>query len=322
MLDNLDSINSTYILGLLLDTNSPEQILWFVLIEIVFWTLFSLILVQFLPKKYQKYRAEIFLFFVVINVGLLLIGAVLTVIMLLFGLSWATHRISRPSYETIYFEEQASQFPMVYSEFHEGILALKSEHQDDITSDEKVKSLKILYDSNAQGNIGRIQHFLSDSSDETRLYAFALISTFEKKLNQRIKELQEKIAYAHSDERKEQYNFELAQVYWQFIFHGVASEQLTGFYTQKIENILESIESNSSAFILLGKIKIFNKKYDEAEVYFHKAIELGVPQKAMSTFLAEIKYGQKKYNEIAQYILPDEFDIDLRLKPLIKVWRG
>ena len=307
---------------LLQDTNSHEQILWFVLIEIVFWSLFSLILVQFLPKKYKQYRGDIFLFFVVINVGLLLIGAVLTIIMLLFGLSWATHRVSRPSYETIYFEEQASQFPMVYSEFHEGILALKSEHQDDITSDEKIKSLKILYDSNAQGNIGRIQHFLSDSSDETRLYAFALISTFEKSLNQRIKELQEKIANADDSQHKEQYSFELAQVYWQFIFHGVANEQLTGFYTQKIENILDNIQSNSSAFILLGKIKIFNKEYDEAEASFHKAIELGVPQKAMSTFLAEIKYGQKKYNEIAQYILPEEFDIDLRLKPLIKVWRG
>ena len=307
---------------LLQDTNSHDKILWFVLIEIIFWSLFSLILAQFLPKKYSKYRGDIFIFFVVINVGLLLIGAVLTIIMLLFGLSWATHRVSRPSYETIYFEEQASEFPMVYSEFHEGILALKSEHQDDITSDEKIKSLKILYDSNAQGNIGRIQHFLSDSSDETRLYAFALISTFEKSLNQRIKELQEKIANADDSQHKEQYSFELAQVYWQFIFHGVANEQLTGFYTQKIENILDNIQSNSSAFILLGKIKIFNKEYDEAEVNFHKAIELGVPQKAMSTFLAEIKYGQKKYNEIAQYILPEEFDIDLRLKPLIKVWRG
>ena len=322
VLDNLNSINISYLMMLLQDTNSHEQILWFVLIEIIFWTLFSLILVQFLPKKYKKYKQDIFLFFVIINVGLLLIGVVLTIIMLLFGLSWATHRVSRPSYETIYFEEQASQFPMVYSEFHEGILALKSEHQDDITSDEKIKSLKILYDSHAQGNIGRIQHFLSDSSDETRLYAFALISTFEKSLNQRIKELQEKIAYAHSSKHKEQYNFELAQVYWQFIFHGVASHQLTGFYTQKIEKILERIQSNNSAFILLGKIKIFNKEYDEAEVYFNKAIELGVPKKAMSTFLAEIKYGQKKYNEIAQYILPEEFDIDLRLKPLIKVWRS
>ena len=306
---------------LLQEKNSVEQIVWFIGAEMAFWFIFSLILILFLPSKYKKYKKEIFLFFVVINVGLLLIGVVLTLIMILFGLSWATDRVSRPSYETIYFEEQVAEFPMVYSEFHEGILALKSEHQDEISSDEKIKSLKILYDSYAQGNIGRIQDFLSDSSDETRLYAFALISTFEKKLNHQIKELQKKIDYAHSIEYKERYNFELAQVYWQFIFHGVASEQLTGFYTQKIEKILSTIHSNSSAFVLLGKIKIFNKEYNEAEAYFYKAIDLGIPKASMSTFLAEIKYGQEKYNEIAQYILPEQFDIDLRLKPLIHVWR-
>jgi tetratricopeptide (TPR) repeat protein len=317
-----NDLNLSSLVTILQQTNSTEYILWFVGAEIAFWILFSMILVQFLPSKYKKHKKEIFLFFVVVNIGLLLIGIVLTLIMMLFGLSWATNRVSRPSYETIYFEEQASAFPMVYSEFHEGILALESDHQDEITTDEKIKSLKILYDSHAQGNIGRIQHFLSDSSDETRLYAFALISTFEKSLNKQIKELQKKINYAHSNESIERYSFELAQVYWQFIFHGVASEQLTGFYTQKIEKILNTIRSNRSAFVLLGKIKIFNKEYSQAEAYFNKAIELGVPKEAMFTFFAEIKYGQGKFNEIAQYILPEEFDIDLRLKPLIHVWRG
>ena len=72
---------------------------------------------------------------------------------------------------------------------------------------------------------------------------------------------------------------------------------------------------------MLGKIKIFNKEYSQAEVYFNKAIELGVPINTLSMFLAEIKYGQKKHDEVAKYILPEEFDIDLRLKPLIQVWR-
>ena len=218
-----NELNLNYILTHLAEVNSWEEILFFISLEILFFLLFSTLLILFLPKKYQQYKREIFLFFFVVNVGLLFIGILLTLIMILFGLSWATHRVSRPSYEIIYFEEQVSEFPMVYSEFHEGILALGREDNHAIESDEKIKSLKILYDSHAQGNIGQIQKFLSDSSDETRLYAFALISTFEKKLNHQIKELQKKIDYAHSIEYKERYNFELAQVYWQFIFHGVAS---------------------------------------------------------------------------------------------------
>ena len=317
-----DGIDFTTILNVLQQQNSLESLLLFISIEIAFWMLFSWVLILFLPKKYKKYQLEIFIFFVVINIGLLFIGIVLTIIMILFGFSWATHRISRPSYETVYFEEQVSAFPMVYSEFHEGILALDSQFGETISSDEKIKSLKILYDSNAQGNIGKIQHFLSDESDETRLYAFALVSSFEKRLNQQIKELQEKIANTDNEKQKEKFSFELAQVYWQFIFHGVANKQLTGFYTEKIEKILKKIDFNPSAFILLGKIQIFNKEYHLAEEYFSKAVELGVPKKSLYTFFAEIKYGQRKYDEIAQYILPDEFDIDLRLKPLIPVWRS
>ena len=308
--------------NLLQEKNSLESILLLISIEIAVWMLLSWILILFLPVKYKKYRLEIFIFFVVINIGLLFIGIVLTIVMILFGFSWATNRISRPSYETVYFEEQVSSFPMVYSEFHEGILALDSQFGESITSDEKIKSLKILYDSNAQGNIGKIQHFLADDSDETRLYAFALVSSFEKRLNSQIKELQEKISYTHSDEQKEKFSFELAQVYWQFIFHGVANNQLAIFYTEKIEKILKNIEMNASAFILLGKIQIFNKEYNMAEEYFSRAIELGVPAKSLYTFFAEIKYGQRKYDAIAQYILPEEFDIDLRLKPLIPVWRA
>ena len=317
-----DKFNFYYLSEILHKESSWEDILFFVAGEIAVWGILSFILILFLPKKYRKYRLEIFTFFIVINIGLLFIGILLTIIMILFGFSWATHRISRPSYESVHFEEQVAQFPMVYSKFHEGVLALDSKFGDTISTDEKIKSLKILYDSNAQDNIGKIKHFLADSSDETRLYAFALVSSFEKNLNHQIKELQEKISSSKDSKQQEKLNFELALVYWQFIFHGVANRQLTGFYTDKIENILKDISSNSSAFVLLGKIQIFNQEYDQAENYFNRAIELGVSTKALSTFFAEIKYGKREYNSIAQYILPDEFDIDLRLKPLISVWRS
>jgi hypothetical protein len=318
----INNINLELITSTLSQTNNTEQILLFVLIVLSIWSIFSLLIVQFLPRRYKQHKIEIFLFFTLFNVALLFTGAILTVIMLLFGLAWATHRVSRPTYETIYFQEKLSDFPMVESKFHEGILALETNNSQNISSDEKIKSLKILFDSHAQNNIGQIQKFLSDSSDETRLYAFALISTFEKELNSNLKSVQEKLNKTEDAKRVEQYRFELAQTYWQFIFHGVANEQLTSFYTEKIEEVLKEVANNKNAFVLLGKIKIFNKEYDKAEQHFLKAIELGTPPNALATFFAEIKYGQQKFNEVSQYILEDEFNIDLRLKPLISVWRA
>ena len=108
--------------------------------------------------------------------------------------------------------------------------------------------------------------------------------------------------------------------YWQFIFHGVASDKLSGFYTKKIENTLEQITQHPRAYILLGKIHLFNKHYQEAEEAFFKAVELGIPKESIFTFLAEIKFEQQKYNEVSNYISNEHFEIDIRLKPLAKIW--
>ena len=313
-------LNLEIITYILMQQNSTDLILLFIAIEIVFWIILSFLLVQFLPKKYEIYKTEIFVFFSILNIGLLFIGVLLTIIMLFFGLSWATHRLSRPDYETVYFEEQVAEFPMVYSEFQEGLLMMEGEHRHSLSSDEKIKSLKILYETNSQNNIGKIKQYLSDNSDETRLYAFALVASFEKKLNESIKMIQDEIKKTKEKKQLEKLSFKLAQTYWQFIFHGVADAQLGRFYTEKIANILKESPHNPSSYVLLGKIHLFNHELEEAEKAFLKAIEMGIPKKALYTFLAEIKYAQKKYDEISQYIVPDEFNIDLRLKPLVPMW--
>jgi len=315
-----DTLSFNGILSLLQQPNNPKEILMLLSLSIVAWILFSLLLIIFIPKKYQPYRKEIFIFFLVINVGLFFIGILLTLIMILFGLSWATHRASHPDYATVTFEDHISEFPVVYSHFQEGILTIEGEHTADISTDEKIKSLRILYDSNSEGNIGKIKNFLGDSSDETRLYAFALISSFEKKLNTQIKEYQGKIKETEDRKLLNKYHYELAFTYWQFVFHGVASEKLSGFYSKKVENTLNKIHNFPPAFVLLGKIHIFNKDYEEAEKSFFKAVELGLPKESIYTFLAEIKFSQKKYNEVAHYISKEFFAIDMRLKPLVQTW--
>ena len=316
----LDNISLSSISSLLLEENSTHILLYIIFFEIIFWSIVSFLLIQFMPKRFKKYKKEIFLFFVVINVGLIYIGILLTLIMMLFGLSWATQRESQPDYEMVFFEDHLSEFPLVNSKFQEGILTIEGEHTKAISTDEKIKSLRILYDSNAQGNIGKIKKFLADSSDETRLYAFALISSFEKKLNTQIKNIQDKIDNSSNKKERNQHLYELALTYWQFIFHGVASDKLSGFYTKKIENTLKQITKHPRSYVLLGKIHLFNKNYKEAEEAFFKAVDLGIPKESIFTFLAEIKFEQQNYNQVSNYISNEHFEIDIRLKPLAKMW--
>jgi len=303
------------------ETNSSKLLL-FIAIMLFFWMLVFTIIIPLLPKKYQLYKKEIFIFMVIINMGLLFMGILLTLIMLLFGLTWASNRVSRPHYEVLNIEDYVvDEFPMVTSHFSEGILAIESQHNHTISTDEKIKALRILYESNVQNNIGKIKLFLSDSSDETRLYAFSLISSFEKKLNDEVKNFHEKIESANNKHDLEMYHLRLAQSYWQFIFHGVANEQLSPFYTTKIEETLSHVEHSAKASMLLGKIHLFNKAYKKSEEAFLKSVEQGTPKKYIDTYLAEIRYEQKAYNQISKY-MEKEFVIDLRLKPLYQTWRS
>ena len=307
--------------SILQETNS-WNILLFIVVEVLFWATFSAFFTLLLPSKYKIHKKEIFLFFLIMNVSLLFMGTLITIVILLFGLSMATTKSSKPVYEVINFEEYSSSFPMVHSKFHEGVLAISANHKEEISSEEKIKSLKILYDSNAQGNIGRVKEFLADSSDETRLYAFALVSAYEKRLNIQIKELKDKIAKTEDESKIEEHQFNLAQTYWQFIFHGVANEHMVLFYTDKIERILEDISHIASAYILLGKIHLFNKKYFDAEDAFKKAIELGINKNAVATFLAEVKYEQGAYSAVPNYMQNEEFTLDLRMKPIYEIWKN
>ncbi len=303
-----------------LEHSSSSELFLFFGLELLFWMIFSLILVSLSPKKYKPYRKSIFVFFVVINFGLLFMGLLLTAIMIVVGFSWATSKNVKPTYEMLDVDSSMLDFPLVYSRFSEGILTIKNHHTLNISTQKKIKSLRILYESNAHGNIGKIKRFLSDDSDETRLYAFSLISAFEKKLNDGVKKLQQQIKEEPNKKEKENHHFLLAQMYWQFIYHGVANEQLAHFYTNKVEDTLKPIKHDANASMLLGKIYIFNKNYKKAERHFLKAVNLGVPQKVIHTYLAEIRYGQKAFNSVSNYMQEEEFVIDLRMKPLHTMW--
>ncbi|MCH9739672.1 MAG: hypothetical protein K0U38_02345, partial [Epsilonproteobacteria bacterium] len=268
------------------------------------------------------YKREIFLFMVILNFGLLFMGLLLTLVLMLFGLSWATYRVSRPTYEVMDFETYFAQLPMVSSKFHEGVLDV-STHKNwkNISNDEKIKSLRILYENNEQNNIGRIKQLLSDGSEEARLYAFSLISSYEKELNDNLKKLHKHIDETTVQEELDNYRFLLAETYWQFIFHGVADSHLIDFYTQKIEEVLGESTPSGRGSVLLGKIYLFNQKYNLAKSHFHNAIALGIPEHFIYTYLAEIEYELKNYNAVPQYIVHEDYNLMLKMKPLYQMWR-
>ncbi len=83
------------ILNRLESRNSIEDILILIAVEALLWSIFSLFLTLFLPKRYKPYKFEIFIF-LVINIGLLFIGFILTIIWFYLDSLGQHNRVSRP----------------------------------------------------------------------------------------------------------------------------------------------------------------------------------------------------------------------------------
>lgn len=286
----------------------------------IFWTIFISILLKLFPRKYAFYKREIFLFLVTLNVALIFMGLFLTASLLLFGLYWATFKMSKPIFESINLDQYFTKIPFVQSKFHEGILNPSTHKNSEIKTDEMIKSLETIYDSAEQNNISRVKQFLSSNSDEVRLIAFSQISSYEKLLTKKPKELELQLEKAETEEKREEYNYLLAETYWQFIYHGVADKHLIGFYIEKIEKHLKLSGKNINVYVLYGKINVYNKQYKSAKTYFLKAIDAGVEKHLVYSYLAEIEYELRNFNSVFQYINNEMFDLDLKIKPYHMIW--
>jgi hypothetical protein len=307
------------LLSFLQEENS-WKLLIFMLIIAIFWIVFIYLLLRVFPRKYQFYRREIFFFLVTLNIALLFMGMLLTASLLLFGLYWATFRMSKPVFEVINFEQYFTKIPLVESKFHEGVLSLNGHKDGEIKTEEMIKSLETIYESADQNNIGQVKQFLSSNTDEVRLIAFSQISSYEKLLTKKPKELELRLSRAKSKEEREECNYLLAETYWQFIFHGVADTHLIGFYIGKIERHLKLSGRNLNVYILYGKVHLYNKKYEVAKECFLEALKCGVPKHLVYSYLAEIEYELRNFNNVAQYISNDMFDLDLKIKPYHMIW--
>ena len=315
--DNL--VSPMYWLSFLEEENSWKLIV-FMFVIIVFWALFVSLAMKLMPKKYYMYKKEILLFLVTLNFGLLFMGLFLTIALFLFGLYWATFKVSKPIYERINFEQYFTKIPMVDSKFHEDVLHIESSKESGIDTNEMIKSMETLYGSAEQNNIDKIKHLLSSTTDEVRLLAFSQVSSYEKELLKRLKEFTKKKNSARTEEELESYNYLLAETYWQFIFHGVADQHLVGFYIEKIEKYLNMCGESISVAILYGKINLYRKEYLVAKDYFLKALHLGASEHQVFSFLAEVEYELKNFNNVGAYMLNEMFNIDLKMKPYYMMW--
>jgi len=288
-------------------------------------TLIALIATSYLKKKYLDKDIYIFLFcwtfaFVLPIVGYFMLAWIV------FFLLHVEYGVALKDEKVINMEEFLSDFPKIKRSFGEaGIGKLLSD--EEASEELKLKALTSLSENAKRDDIETIKKMLGDKNDEVRLYSFSIINKLERNLNNKIHEKLKEFNNAKNKKAKIQAAAELAHLYWDLVYYQLSDEDLKGFIIKEVEKyatyVLYRDSSNPQINLLLGKVYLYQKKYNSAQLFITTALKRGVNRDFIIPYLAEIFFEKRQFQTVKR-LLENAKDIEFnsKLYPIVLLWRG
>lgn len=173
-----------------------------------------------------------------------------------------------------------------------------------------------------------MQSLLSDDQDEIRLLAFSLLEQQERKIMNSISACKKAIAdeKGKDDPNKLALNYKnIAILYWELIYRNLLEKDLRTMILKEAYHYanlaVQHLPKDAILWVLIGKIYLYEKKYDEAERAFKQAIHDNALDTLVYPYLAEIMFSQHKYVEIKKLLQPlTELKEIPRLSEVVSFW--
>jgi tetratricopeptide (TPR) repeat protein len=283
------------------------------------------IAMEFLKKRYEDKKSYIFIFIWTFSMVLPIVGYFMVAWMVYYLLTIKHKPILRDEF-MINMDEFISDFPKIHRSFGEagiGKLLTNEEAPEEL----KLKALTSLSDNAKKSDIEMIKKMLGDRDDEVRLYSFSIINKLERNLNNKIHEKLKEFREAKDKKRKLQAATDLAHLYWDLVYYQLSDEDLKGFIIKEVEKyatyVLHRDSSNPQINLLLGKVYLYQKKYNNAQLFITTALKKGVNRDFIIPYLAEIFYEKRQFHTVKK-LLSSAKDIEFNttLYPIVILWRG
>ncbi len=238
----------------------------------------------------------IFLFMVVFNMSLPVVGYVFTL--------WTVRYLNNVSYEKrvvdtnmINLDEFESSFLKVERIFGEGSMSdlMTNEYAP---KSKKLKALSSLSNNATPANLQIIRQTLSSTDDEIRMFGYAIINKAEKALNSKINHYLEIIAEEEAGDNDSAIIAsaakELGPLYWEMIYTELSHESLkSGFMKSVVEYI------NIAKEFYVPSVQIIDKSIDRYQKEIEKAtnIDLEFQEKEKIEKEKTVEHLNKKLNK-------------------------
>ena len=281
---------------------------WFlaILLHAIASIFFAIVSYVFIPKKYKTtpYSSLLLMFLLLFTLPVL--GIIGVVVALTFALCKPLKNdeieIEEHKIPELPFEARAISANPTYS-----IGGLKAilKHANGPSA---VMAARHMSDSQT---IPILKLALKDLEDDIRLLAYSTLDGKETKLNEKISLYQQEIAVTTKQPKLSHLQKQLAELYWELSYLGLAQGALRKYVLEKAEALaLQSIEhvKTPATFIFLGRISLALDKYEIAHEYLLKATEFGMARRHVLPYKAEVAFCMNKFDDCKRYLkeLPEQ----------------
>ncbi|MEM5514599.1 protein PelE [Pseudoalteromonas sp. AS84] len=285
---------------------------WFlaILLHAIASIFFAIVSYVFIPKKYKTtpYSSLLLMFLLLFTLPVL--GIIGVVVALTFALCKPLKNdeieIEEHKIPELPFEARAISANPTYS--IGGLKAILKHANEPNKRLSAVMAARHMSDSQA---IPILKLALKDLEDDIRLLAYSTLDGKETKLNEKISLYQQEIAVTTNQPKLSHLQKQLAELYWELSYLGLAQGALRKYVLEKAEALaLQSIEhvKTPATFIFLGRISLALDKYEIAHEYLLKATEFGMARRHVLPYKAEVAFCMNKFDDCKRYLkeLPEQ----------------
>jgi hypothetical protein len=162
---------------------------------------------------------------------------------------------------------------------------------------------------------------LEDTEDEIRLYAQSLMEKQEEKLLHLTTKFNKALLNAKDPKDEAWYKKVIAIILWEQIYKGLTTHINLDIALDKIRNLaLEAFEllpEDSELPLILAKIALKHKNYEEAKMWLRKAELNEAPDYKIISYIAEIAFYEKNYPAIRTLLANNRI---IGLQPITSFW--
>lgn len=309
----------------LLLTSAPslEAVLVYALLHALACSIFTLVLLAFLPKRYRATRFLPGLFLFSLQFAIPVIGSfgVFSGVLLALYLPrlerdvpWRTVGSPELPYKPLDLDSMTT--------YTEG--GLRQILREAVDPDKRLKALLATRQMSGPEPVELLRSSLKDPVDDVRLLAYSMLEQREQALVSEAGQLQSRLQTQTDDRSHAGRQRRLAQIWWEMVYLGLAQGGLRRYYLEQSRHILQGLVATYGRhqdWQLLGRIELELGHPEQAAEAFEEALDRGCSPASAYPYLAEIAFLARDFNRVRYFLaLCPHGQAQRSLVPLFEGW--